>query len=362
MFGLQSFIRDMRRFKLLIIGGQAPVRRTIRNMLQALGLSNFREAEDGDEALRKLRTESFDFAVCEWELPLMNGPDVLRSIRNDEHLKHLPLLLVGGRDLFDRSGAAPMTHLDGLIEPPLLPQTLEDKMLEILFNNMRPTPQDRHLQAAGALLAKGRFAEAHQELDRAADIDARTPMVDYFRRMVYLSQGRPEEAEEALTRARKIFVNKVRAPREAARQVDLGRTLLDQGRVAQAGTAFNEALSLSVDDPSLAAEISEAYLSYGHAREAELLIKAFLEVNPDDVVLYNRLGMAYRKQQRFAEAVANFKKALEIAPHEENLHYNLARAHLSAGNRKAAVTSLEKALEIFPDFKEARDILHRIAH
>ena len=51
MLGLESLIENMRVFKVLIAGERTPDRRDVRQLLQTLGFSNFREASDGDDAL-----------------------------------------------------------------------------------------------------------------------------------------------------------------------------------------------------------------------------------------------------------------------------------------------------------------------
>ena len=80
--------------KFLVVDDFSTMRRIVRNLLKELGFTNVQEAEDGVDALNKLRGEDFDFVVSDWNMPNMTGIDLLRAIRADAKLKHLPVLMV----------------------------------------------------------------------------------------------------------------------------------------------------------------------------------------------------------------------------------------------------------------------------
>lgn len=360
MIGLQSLIDNMRRYIILIAGERGPDRRDVRVLLQTIGFVNFREAVDGDDAIRKVRGQGANLIICDYDMPLINGLQFMDILRQHEKTKSLPLIIVASNQmegsLLQKAGSTP----DGLLTRPLLPQSLEDTIAEVLFRRLSPTPFDSHVQAAGAAMAKGRFKRAHQELDEAARINPISPLVDYFRQLVYLAEERPDKAREAIDRARQSFVKVIKRPQMAEELLNTGLDLLEQERMDEAIEAFTEAIDLAKDKASYQINIGEAYLARGMAREAEAMFLAGIEENPADVHLYNRLGIAYRRQKKFDDAVAIYKKAIDIDPHEENLYYNLARAHLSAGDRKSTAAALEKAVGIFPEFHEAHSLLKRI--
>lgn len=70
--------------KFLIVDDFATMRRIVRNLLKEIGHQNADEAEDGQDALKKLRAGAFDFVVSDINMPNMNGFDLLRQIRADE--------------------------------------------------------------------------------------------------------------------------------------------------------------------------------------------------------------------------------------------------------------------------------------
>ena len=76
--------------KILIVDDFSTMRRIIKNLLRDLGFTNTAEADDGTSALPMLQSGSFDFLVTDWNMPGMTGIDLLRAVRADDRLKHLP--------------------------------------------------------------------------------------------------------------------------------------------------------------------------------------------------------------------------------------------------------------------------------
>jgi len=69
-------------------------------------------AADGIEALERLRAGGIDLALIDLEMPRMDGFELIRSIRDDPVLRHLPLVVVTGREdilAVDRAYAAGAT-------------------------------------------------------------------------------------------------------------------------------------------------------------------------------------------------------------------------------------------------------------
>ena len=73
--------------KFLIVDDFSTMRRIVRNLLKELGFTNVDEAEDGVDALSKLRGGDFQFVISDWNMPNMTGLDLLKNIRADEALK-----------------------------------------------------------------------------------------------------------------------------------------------------------------------------------------------------------------------------------------------------------------------------------
>ena len=82
-----------KNMKILVVDDFSTMRRIIKNLLKDLGFTNIQEADDGSTALPMLQQGDFDFVVTDWNMPGMQGIDLLRAIRADENLKHTPVLM-----------------------------------------------------------------------------------------------------------------------------------------------------------------------------------------------------------------------------------------------------------------------------
>lgn len=120
--------------KILVVDDFSTMRRIVRNLLKELGFVNIQEAEDGVDALAKLRTDyNFQFVVSDWNMPNMTGIDLLRAIRADEQLKHLPVLMVTAEAKRENIIEAAQAGASGYVVKPFTAGTLNEKLQKIFL-------------------------------------------------------------------------------------------------------------------------------------------------------------------------------------------------------------------------------------
>jgi two-component system chemotaxis response regulator CheY len=119
------------KMKFLVVDDFSTMRRIVRNLLKELGYSNVDEAEDGVEALSKLRGGGFDFVVSDWNMPNMDGLTMLQNIRQDPALKHLPVLMVTAEAKKENIIAAAQAGASGYVVKPFTAATLDEKLAKI---------------------------------------------------------------------------------------------------------------------------------------------------------------------------------------------------------------------------------------
>jgi len=122
--------------KFLVVDDFSTMRRIVRNLLKELGFLNVQEAEDGVDALAKLRADPFDFVVSDWNMPNMTGIELLREIRADAKLKHLPVLMVTAEAKKENIIAAAQAGASGYVVKPFTAATLDEKLKKI-FQTMQ---------------------------------------------------------------------------------------------------------------------------------------------------------------------------------------------------------------------------------
>ena len=119
--------------KILIVDDFAAARKIVINSLAQLGLNNAYEADDGFSALVRLKSALFDLVVIDWKMSKMSGMELLRQIRADPNLKHIPVLMVSEDGLQENIVAATKAGLNAYIISPFEAKTFAEK-LEKIFN------------------------------------------------------------------------------------------------------------------------------------------------------------------------------------------------------------------------------------
>lgn len=117
--------------RFLIVDDFSTMRRIMRKFLNDLGYTDVTEAEDGATALKILKQGNIDFLVTDWNMPGMNGIDLLRAVRADERLKNLPVLMVTAEAKRDQIIEAAQAGVNGYVVKPFTAQALKDKIEKI---------------------------------------------------------------------------------------------------------------------------------------------------------------------------------------------------------------------------------------
>jgi len=117
--------------KILIVDDFSTMRRIIKNLLRDLGFTNTDEADDGQTALPKLEAGGFDFLVTDWNMPGMQGIDLLKAVRADPNLKDLPVLMVTAESKREQIVEAAQAGVNGYVVKPFTAGTLKEKIDKI---------------------------------------------------------------------------------------------------------------------------------------------------------------------------------------------------------------------------------------
>ncbi|SDN37406.1 chemotaxis response regulator CheY [Vreelandella arcis] len=115
----------------LVVDDFPTMRRIVRSLLKELGFTNVEEAEDGQDALNKLRAGNFEFVVSDWNMPNLDGLEMLKELRQDDALKELPVLMVTAEAKKENIIAAAQAGANGYVVKPFTAATLEEKLNKI---------------------------------------------------------------------------------------------------------------------------------------------------------------------------------------------------------------------------------------
>jgi two-component system chemotaxis response regulator CheY len=117
--------------KILIVDDFSTMRRIIKNLLRDLGFNNTEEADDGLTAWPILEAGGIDFLVTDWNMPGMQGIDLLKKVRADENLSTLPVLMVTAETKREQIIVAAQAGVNGYIVKPFTAATLKEKIDKI---------------------------------------------------------------------------------------------------------------------------------------------------------------------------------------------------------------------------------------
>jgi|TARA_R110000782_G_scaffold13823_21_gene40627 two-component system chemotaxis response regulator CheY len=129
---INSVFSSPAEMRILVVESFSTMRRIIRNLLTDLGYRYISEAEDGLSALPMLHNQRFDFVITDLIMPRMSGLDLLRAIRADANLSHIPVLMITADAKREQIIEAALAGVNAYMVKPFTAATLESKILSII--------------------------------------------------------------------------------------------------------------------------------------------------------------------------------------------------------------------------------------
>jgi two-component system, chemotaxis family, chemotaxis protein CheY len=117
--------------QVLIVDDQQTIRSLVRTGLQQIGVTNTREAPDGEEALRALLSKPSHLVITDYNMPKLDGLGLLRAIRSHEPLRNTAVIMLTGRadrELVDR---AAQYGINNYLVKPFTVATLREKIEQV---------------------------------------------------------------------------------------------------------------------------------------------------------------------------------------------------------------------------------------
>lgn len=121
----------MKDKKVLIVEDSPTMRRIISNSLKKLGVENATEAGNGVDALEQLQKQEFDMILTDWNMPEMNGQELVEHIRKSEKFKNVPILMITTRGMERDVVTAIKSGVNGYVIKPFTADVLKQKMIDL---------------------------------------------------------------------------------------------------------------------------------------------------------------------------------------------------------------------------------------
>ena len=124
-----------KNMKILVVDDHQTMRRIVEQTLRNLGFKNIDTADDGATALPMLEKGGFDFLVSDWNMPKMQGIDLLKAVRADANLKSMPVLMVTAEAKAEQIVMAAKAGVNDYVVKPFNADTL-NKKIEKIFSKL----------------------------------------------------------------------------------------------------------------------------------------------------------------------------------------------------------------------------------
>ena len=119
--------------KLLIVDDSSIVRKVVKAVADVLQMET-EEAQDGIEALEVLSRshKEIDLVLLDWNMPEMNGYDVLVEIKSNDNYKDIPVMMVTTEGQKSNIVAAVRAGAANYLTKPFTVEELETKIIECI--------------------------------------------------------------------------------------------------------------------------------------------------------------------------------------------------------------------------------------
>lgn len=123
----------MANLKFLIVDDSPTMRRIVTNTLKRLGYRDIEDADNGSSAMDKLKTiPGINFVITDWNMPVMDGLQLVTTIRSTPEYSKLPILMVTTRSVKEDIIDAMKAGVNNYVVKPFTPETMKAKIETIL--------------------------------------------------------------------------------------------------------------------------------------------------------------------------------------------------------------------------------------
>jgi two-component system chemotaxis response regulator CheY len=122
----------IKKKRLLIVDDQGSMRGVFKAILKDKGFVNIDSRPDGVEALKHLEVNLVDLLICDWNMPRMNGLELLKAIRERDETSKLPFIMVTSSAELARVKEAASSGVTDYLIKPFQPAHFWQKVMTIL--------------------------------------------------------------------------------------------------------------------------------------------------------------------------------------------------------------------------------------
>lgn len=122
--------------KVLVVDDDAGIRKVVRALLTSMGVGIIWEASDGMAGLDIVRKSGADVIILDWEMPRLEGPDFMRTLRSPDTFPYpaVPVIMLTAHGEYSKVKEAISVGVNEFLLKPVSSKGLLDRMISVLFN------------------------------------------------------------------------------------------------------------------------------------------------------------------------------------------------------------------------------------
>ncbi len=132
---------NLHQLNYLVVDDMELMRAVTVNQLRSMGFEKVKVARNGLEALEVLRTNKIDAVLSDWNMPVMSGLELLKTIRANAKLAKLPFLMITAEAERQRIEEVISAGVNGLLVKPYNAGNLIARLERMLTSQARPVPR-----------------------------------------------------------------------------------------------------------------------------------------------------------------------------------------------------------------------------
>ncbi len=333
---------DLNTMTILVVDDMKSMRLTLRKMLRNLEIGkNLLFAENGKAGLSILKNTSCDLVIVDWNMPEMNGSQMLAHLRHDKDLRDLPVIMVTAENERDIVSEAAEHEIDGYLLKPLTLASLDSKIRSVVEAVNHPDKAKLHMLEARTCEESGNIEGAIDATRNALRFKPSASRILRKLGLLYLESHKAEIGEKCLQKA--VAVNK----QDTISRSHLAKFYIDSRDFKQAAQVYMEIVSLSTRYFDSAVHLGETLLVNGFRKEGKVLFSRIMAKSRGNRLIQERIIDICLENQEYEFVAQVVTQAIKDNPGNLDLMYKAGTIYLETGDH-------EKALECFLNVDENR--------
>ncbi len=367
----------------MVAEDQTDLRLIVAHQLHKLNLGPPKQCANGYDGIEALKhgVKAVAF-ICDMEMPVMSGLDMLMELKENPALDLGPFCLMMADVSKEKIMLAVEHGVDEILVKPFTLGDIGPKLRAAFAKFHNPSNPEKVYQLAKVCLREGKLdlsEKIYADLAGAAPKAAR-PLVGQAR--IEIKRNELDKALKLLEDAEKKNPNFVHlfteramihmrrsdfaraidnfkkaialSPLNALRYKDAADVLFKMKRYEEAVTLLESALARKLEFPDLYHFLSQAKFALRDYRTAQKYVRQALATDSENVVYLNQLGICLKETDQKDEALKVYNQIIKADPQNVDALYNKAILQHSRGDIADAIKLLERALRKAPDFALAK--------